>query len=637
VFVHDDPWVGTNHASDVCVFAPLFWEGELFAWLYNCAHHRDVGGAVPGSVNPNAVSAYDEPSFFPPTKMVEGGYLREDVMDAWTRRSRLPEIEALELKAQFAGITFARARLIEIVERYGAGAVKRAMNKRIEDSAKIVAERLSRLPDGRWRDEMYLAGAGIDDSRPYKLCLTFEKRGDRLRVSNEGTDPSVGCLNQTVGAFRGSVVSPLFHALGWDLDLCGAGILRQLDFDVVPGKINSATHPASVGSSIATNATLQQGAILAAKMVSGEPQLSTHAVGASAIHTVSVLGIGGTDRRGTAFAGVFLDMLEGGSGAFSNRDGIDHAGATAGIAVPIPDVEDVERALPVLCLYRHELPQSGAHGRFRGGAAVASAFIGHGTGEVMVLMVGLLTGLTLGRGVDGGWPATAGTQRYARESVVREWFARGRIPVSSADIGEVVSGLGNAEKLPRPFTDESVYEMIAQPGAGCGDPLLRDPAAVVEDLRRGRVSHADAERVYGVITRGQPLGLDDDATARRRRELLEQRLADSREPREPHSGAFPGGEDTVRVLASIALAPAHGELGCAHCGQHLAPADGNFRLGCRELEATLPSISSLYDDPETDVGEPIVLRLYLCPACGLALDGDICKPTDTPYPSFQLS
>jgi hypothetical protein len=73
-----------------------------------------------------------------------------------------------------------------------------------------------------------------------------------------------------------------------------------------------------------------------------------------------------------------------------------------------------------------------------------------------------------------------------------------------------------------------------------------------------------------------------------------------------------------------------------HCGAHLSHADGNFRLGCRELEQTLPSLSPLFEDPEPEIGEVMVFRQYLCPGCDLAVDSDICKPDDYPYAVFTL-
>jgi N-methylhydantoinase B len=55
-------------------------------------------------------------------------------------------------------------------------------------------------------------------------------------------------------------------------------------------------------------------------------------------------------------------------------------------------------------------------------------------------------------------------------------------------------------------------------GGGYGNPLERDPALVRRDVVRGYFTVEDAERDYGVVLRGTPLGVDAGATARVRAE-----------------------------------------------------------------------------------------------------------------------
>jgi N-methylhydantoinase B len=202
LFLQDDPWVGSNHQMDTAVFGPVFVDGKLFAWIFNCIHQREVGGAQPGGMVQDAVDVYTEPTFMPPIKLVEGGVMREDVVDAWTRRSRLPELMTLELNSQVAGYNTARKRFFEIIDRYGAATVKGVMRKMVDDTSSTVGERLRGLPDATWRDERYVAGATQHDRRLYRVCMTFDKKGDRLLVSNEGTDPAVGSFNTAPGVFR---------------------------------------------------------------------------------------------------------------------------------------------------------------------------------------------------------------------------------------------------------------------------------------------------------------------------------------------------------------------------------------------------------------------------------------------------
>jgi len=634
VFIHNDPWVGTNHQNDVAVFAPVFWGDELFAWVYNCAHHSDRGGVVPGSLNPAALSVYDEASLFPPVPIVERGILRDDILDIWTRQSRGPAISSLEVKSQLAGVNMARRRLLEIIERYSDRTVKGAMYKMLDDSSRIVGERLARLPDALWRDERYVAGVSPGDTRPYKLCLSYEKRGDRLRVSNQGTDPAVGMLNFTVGALRGSVVTGLFHALAFDLDMCGGGLLRQVDFDIQPGTINAASHPSSVGSSIGTIASCAQAQVLAAKLVSGDPELARHGFATNGLHTLTAIGAWGTDQYGGTYQNSILDTIAAGGGAYPDRDGLDHCGSAVGVSSPIPDVETIERGMPVLCLYRREVPEAGGHGRHRGGATTLSAWIGEGSTDSWMVIGGLCPSVTMGRGLDGAPVSTAGRNLYAPDSSVRDHLGRGRVPADPGALREAAPALQRASKEPRPFTRDSVCELLASSGAGYGDPLERDEAAVDADIRTGRVTVAEAERVFGVAM--GPSGVDAEATRRRRATLVHARLAAARAPRHPVDGTSAAVEGATQPLASVHLSEGDEFLICARCGQRLSEAAGNYRMGCREGEVRLPEVSELLEDPIEEVGEPIVLRQYLCPGCGVCLDAELCRPDDVPYRDLEV-
>ena len=53
-------------------------------------------------------------------------------------------------------------------------------------------------------------------------------------------------------------------------------------------------------------------------------------------------------------------------------------------------------------------------------------------------------------------------------------------------------------------------------GGGSGDPLTRDPALVLRDLRLEKISAAHAESVYGVVVRDGVV--DVEATRARRAE-----------------------------------------------------------------------------------------------------------------------
>ena len=160
VFFTNDPWVGCIHAMDVGMFAPVFWEGRIFSWIFSQCHVGDVGGPFPGSFNPIANSLYEEPALVPPIKLVRQGQLQHDVLEMHTRKSRTPDHLALQLRSQMAGINTVQGRMAEVLGDYGPAVVKGAMRRMIRDASRAIGERLLRIPDGEWEERIYMAGLG---------------------------------------------------------------------------------------------------------------------------------------------------------------------------------------------------------------------------------------------------------------------------------------------------------------------------------------------------------------------------------------------------------------------------------------------------------------------------------------------
>ena len=308
-----------------------------------------------------------------------------------------------------------------------------------------------------------------------------------------------------------------------------------------------------------------------------DPELASRALAPCAIHTLSTAGLKGLDQYGQPFLDSPLDGIAGGGGAFTDRDGMDHAGPVCGVIVPITDIETSERKIPMLYLYRRELPQTGAHGQWRGGATIVAAWIGHKTKAAFASNGGLLQSVTQGLSLNGALPATGGRNWYAQGTAVQAW------------------------------------------------------------LRDGRLPRAQAERFYGVVL-DDAGSVDAEATAARRQALRAERLAESRAPREPVAGRVEPDRAARGLLAGVVLADtaAGPAQACRHCGRLLATTAGCYRLGCRELEDDMTALSEFHLDPAEQAGQRLVLRRYLCPGCALALDAELCRPEDPPYVDLVL-
>jgi N-methylhydantoinase B len=570
-------------------------------------------------------------------KLVDGGKIREDVVDAWVRRSRLPGLMTLELRSQIAGAEVARKRVLELVRRYGAPRVKGTMRKMIDTTAKVVGERLGRLPDGEWTDTRYVSGAVVGDLKPYKFSLSVRKEGNRITYTNKGTDPSVGSFNITSGVLRACITNSLLTFLCYDQYLCAAGLLEQVDFEFEHGTITAAHHPAAISTSLGLVVAIVQAQHLNMKLLSTNADTARQTFGASACATLVYNHTFGVDQYGNRTANFPMDGIVGGLGAFPWRDGLDHGGSMSSTMNPVGSVEEMERETPMLFLYRREATDSGGHGRWRGGACLVSAVVGHRSPEHYISTGGLAQSVTTGIGVLGGWPATGGTMWRAQDCKIRDWLKSGRVPGNQDQLREMApqGGLAPPKVFNNRLTEDDVFEVLPCPGAGYGDPMLREPEQVVEDVRDGKLTAAAAEVIYGVSIANGSLTVEHDELRRAR---LADRLGRARPPLEPRAGTLT--ERRGLALATVAFGLGTGGeavLGCGHCGHELAPHTGNYRRGAARLEVAATELGTHFTDPLEQVGYELVWRSYLCPSCGVAIDGELCQPDDDPVWDVKLA
>ena len=95
VIFHNDVFSFGNQNNDVAVYKPIFFEGALVAWTAVKGHQADIGGAVAGGYNPNAVEVWQEALRIPPVKVFEKGRLRKDVWDLIFANIRFVHINRL--------------------------------------------------------------------------------------------------------------------------------------------------------------------------------------------------------------------------------------------------------------------------------------------------------------------------------------------------------------------------------------------------------------------------------------------------------------------------------------------------------------------------------------------------------------
>ncbi|MGE4094939.1 MAG: hydantoinase B/oxoprolinase family protein [Candidatus Binatia bacterium] len=633
IFLTNDPWIGATHQSDVALVAPVFWEGALFCWVGNTLHQWDMGGTAPGGFNPMAADVFWESGCIPPIKIVEGGKLRKDLEEEYSRRSRMPQLVALDLRAEIAGCNVARERLLTLTARYGAATVKGVMRKLQDDSEKAFLCRLETIPDGTWRESSWIELKGPGDRHLYRNSLSLTTRGDRLIFSNEGSDPQAGTLNCTLVAWKGAVASMICSQMLFDQMFVVEGAYRHMEFEVVPGTISCATFPAAVSAAPpgVLLQTIALSGLVISKMLacSSDPQMRSEVQSCMGAAMYPVCAFNGIDQRGAPYASFLLDPVGAALAGSPWRDGVDTGGWPWDLQSTMPNVEDNEWFYPILYLWRKELVNSGGAGKYRGGNSGELAFIPHGTERISLFTASGYCAVP-GPGLHGGLsPATTRFSMKRDANVTAQIRTTGQIPTSVDEMqGKLVYIAPKAFDVTQ--TPQDVFLLSWAGAGGYGDPLERDPARVALDVQRGNVSREWAHEAYGVLLKDDG-SADLEATDARRTKLRKARLRKAPK-RERHK------VDTVharRIAEGLILSG--GTLACSKCERAICSMTDNYKLHCATIEQSFTKVNPYLLNPKTYVDDKMAFRSYACPSCGLLLQTEITRPTDPPLWDIQLA
>ena len=630
-FMTNDPYLGTLHQPDVVVVAPIFHEGELVAWCGSVVHQMDVGGPVAGGINPAAHSIFDEPMPMPPMRVVEGGTVRRDIERDYLRRSRTPEMNALDLAGQFAANQAAVAQVQALCARYGTDVVTGVMDRLVDAAERRTRARLAALPDGRWRHVAYVEYG--DEAEVYAVRMTATKRGDDLELDfSTSDDQAPGAINAGYGALVNYTIGTLLVHLCAGLPWVPGGIARAVRLVSREGTVVHARWPSGVAMATGSTVHAIRACVNAcvARMLQGAPELVEHSMAACQSAGAGGGVLSGQRADGTPFASMTFDEMTGGGGARGTSDGLDTSGFTTSPGAVCANVEVNEAYLPVVYAARRELADSGGPGRFRGGVGALHALAPHGAAgslEVVSFGQGLLH--PCATGIGGGGAGGGSLFALASSDTATSVLAGGEAPPGVWPVAGMV------------LADGMTQLVATQGGGGFGDPIERDPALVAADVAAGLVSPAAAVTDYAVVitTAGAvptdpptaPEGthvpeavrqcpsveVDAAATARCRQDRRRARLG-GRDPAPPRAS---GGRRFDEVFDIVGDA-----IACARCGSRLCAVGEpivDHLLVEERPAATRTPLGFRFPGSQR-----FVLRALHCPHCARQLDVQIALATD---------
>jgi N-methylhydantoinase B len=610
MFCGNDPFVGALHQNDVQLTGPIFAGGEIVAWAGVECHVTDIGGMDFASWSPKARDARQEGLRIPCVKLVEQGELREDILEMILTATRLPAQLGLDFRAFIATINVARQRMGELMGRYGAATVVEVMHRMIAASEQRIRARLAELPDGEFRATDFLEHDGHTNAL-YKLDLHLTKRGERLIFDFSGSSPQApGFVNCTrsglVGAITGSLLPMLAYDIPWN-----QGILRTVEIVAPDGLICTATYPAPVGAATVEAIWVVSNAVsLALNRLLSCSGRYRHRVQAVSDGTMATFNLGGINQYGEPFGLHLMDPLAGGYAAFASKDGYDGGGPNN---CPVPCIADVERneqAVPLFYFYRRLARDTGGAGTYRGGlsAEVALTLAGVEAADALIMTHGAEVPNTAG--LFGGYPGATVIQRWgeqaAKDGILRDdiaWKTFGPKP-----------GLIRMKR-------GDVFAVSWQGGGGFGDPLERDPEAVLEDVRHGLVSEQAESEIYGVVI--DRTGVDHTATQERRGAMRRARIGTPCD--EPDR--FSGGKRIASLGDRLFIVrDQRGVHVVSPAGFVLSTGSTRWRKGAVAVPMEPPAALPIH------LHEGLAMTAYCCPATGTLLSLDIhekgCAPPD---------
>jgi acetone carboxylase alpha subunit len=242
---------------------------------------------------------------------------------------------------------------------------------------------------------------------------------------------------------------------------------------------------------------------------------------------------GGLDKNGKQFGVANFELSCGGMAAGANTDGLHACNASWNPESNLADVEMIEPVWPLQWLGRGVQVDGGGYGRRSGGAGIESLYVVEH--DPIYIETGSSTSFdtVTNWGMMGGYPAAA---RYKymyidtdyKERVTKQLplpHSEGEDP-ANPEFAQLLKGKLVRKPAQASGTPVKVYDIILHStggGGGWGDPILRHPAEVIQDLKNGFISKHAASDVYCVVWDDATLAVDEAATAKKRQEMRELR------------------------------------------------------------------------------------------------------------------
>lgn len=491
MFILNDPFDGGMHLPDIFIFKPIFVDGERLAFAATICHHADVGGRVPGSNASDSTEIYQEGLRIPPMRLYDRGKRNDTLWSLIEKNVRIPVQVFGDLRAQLAACHIAETQFLELVKQYGKETVELYMQELIDYAERLTRAAVAQLPDGEYDFEDWIDDDGIDVGKPIRLYVKFTKKGDSLKADWTGTSPQVkGAINNTLSFTKAATYCAVRSVLPPGIPN-NEGVFRVIEVTAPPGTIANAVLPAACAARGLTGFRMTDCAFGALAMMLPDKVCAAGDGGNTGVS------IGGWTKERKPF--IYVDFACGAWGARPFADGLDgNSHMFANMASQSIEVIEAENPIQILCY--EFVPDRMGPGKFRGGAPYRRDY--RFLEEEAVLQVRSDRRDIRPYGLYGGLPGKPS----------QNWLN---------------PGTDEERALPSKFCITlkrgDVFRHDLAGGGGWGDPLERDPAKVLRDVRNELVSLESAREAYGVVIDQAAWRVDEAATTALRAKLKASR------------------------------------------------------------------------------------------------------------------
>ena len=373
-----------------------------------------------------------------------------------------------DFRAQLITNKLGENKIIELVNELGKKLFLEFCDEWMKYGMRKARAKINHLPDGIYEFEDYLDDDGYDTTNII-IRVAIKIKGNQIEFDFNGSSPQV---DGPYNCVKSALLATVYYCVKSLLDPsipANSGFFDSIKVSAPLGTIVNAVEP---GAANDRETTVQRIADAIFGAYSKIDPSKVIAAGNGACSFYCFNGINTITNKPYSY----LETIGGGSGARSNKDGLDAVQVHLTNTSNLP-VEALEMEFPFR-VEKYELVQdSGGAGKFRGGLSIKRA--------IKILDNSQKTSLV------------ASTER----AKFQPWGLFGGKSGSNSNLSVIRNGkkINTKVKLQgMPLKPGDIIEMKTAGGGGYGKPTERDLLSIKKDLEEGKVSKIATKQDYGI-------------------------------------------------------------------------------------------------------------------------------------------